>query len=200
MTLDRRNRRSLAGLAGVVAFMGAAAWASVPLYDWFCRVTGFDGSPLTADSTAGETLDQTVTIRFDASLESGMPWNFRPAAREIEVRLGESVLAYYEAHNPGTKPVAGSASYNVYPFTAGGYFVKIDCFCFEEQVLQPGETVSMPVNFYVDPDIVNDPEASSAAAITLSYTFHRIALPAEERSAAAPFEARSRQTESFRDI
>ena len=200
MTLDRRNRRSLAGLAGVVALMSAAAWASVPLYDWFCRVTGFDGSPLTADTAAGEILDQTVKIRFDASIESGMPWNFRPVDREIEVRLGESVLAYYEAHNPDSSPVAGSASYNVYPFTAGGYFVKIDCFCFEEQVLQPGETVSMPVNFYVDPDIVNDPEASAAAAITLSYTFHRIDLPAEALSAAAPAGTGISENETFRDI
>ena len=129
-----------------------------------------------------------------------MPWNFRPVHREIEVKLGESVLAHYEAHNPGNSPVAGSASYNVFPFTAGGYFVKIDCFCFEEQVLQPGESVSMPVNFYVDPDIVNDPEASSAAAITLSYTFHRIALPAEDLPDSAQAEMRSGQTESIRDI
>ncbi len=184
MTLANRNRRVLALLAGVVALAGGAAWASVPLYDWFCRVTGYGGATVTAESPADEILQKTIKIRFDASLERGMPWDFRPAEREIDVRIGESVIAYYHAGNPTDRPVAGTASYNVYPFTAGGYFVKVDCFCFEEQVLQPGESVMMPVSFYVDPDIVNDQEASSAAVITLSYTFHRTELPAETHAAA----------------
>ena len=185
MTLAERNRRVLIHLACVVALTGGAAWASVPLYDWFCRVTGFGGATVTAESPGEEILDHTIKVRFDASLERGMPWDFRPADRVIEVRIGESVIAHYQASNPTDLPVAGTASYNVYPFSAGGYFVKVDCFCFEEQVLQPGESVMMPVSFYVDPDILNDREAASTESITLSYTFHRTELPAETDAASA---------------
>lgn len=184
MSLADRNKRSLLMLLAVVTFTGSAAWASVPLYDWFCRVTGYGGATITADAVGDEILNQKVKIRFDASTARGMPWDFVPVEREIEVRLGESVVAFYEASNPTSKAVAGTASYNVYPFSAGGYFVKVDCFCFEEQVLQPGESVLMPVNFYVDPDILNDQEASSAATITLSYTFHETNIPVDSADAA----------------
>lgn len=172
-----KNQRTLGALAGVAIFMCAGAWASVPFYDWFCRVTGFGGTTLEADNLGTEILDSTIKVRFDASLERGMPWQFRPVEREIELNIGESALAFYEAYNGTGEPVAGSASYNVYPFSAGGYFVKIDCFCFEEQVLAAGERVLMPVSFYVDPEIVGDPEAKLIESITLSYTFHRIDLP-----------------------
>jgi cytochrome c oxidase assembly protein subunit 11 len=125
-----------------------------------------------------------VTVRFDGSLERGMPWTFKPVERTMELRLGEVGLAFYEAHNPTDRPIAGTASYNVAPYAAGGYFSKIDCFCFEMQVLQPGETVLMPVTFYVDPAIVNDAEAGGIKNITLSYTFHQTELPEEQASLA----------------
>ncbi|WP_223421775.1 cytochrome c oxidase assembly protein [Tateyamaria pelophila] len=162
---------------GLVVFMGGLAWASVPFYDWFCRVTGFGGTTGVSEVASDEILDQTIKIRFDASLERNMPWEFKPMAREMELRIGETGLAFYEAYNPTDKPVAGSASYNVAPYEAGGFFSKIDCFCFEEQVLAPGERVQMPVTFYVDPEIVTDRDAKYVHSITLSYTFYEIDLP-----------------------
>ena len=183
MKLEGKNKTA-AQAVGVVLLMGSLAWASVPFYDWFCRVTGFGGATLTADAASDVVLDKTIKIRFDASLERDMPWEFKPVVREMEVKIGETGLAFYEAYNPTDRPVAGSASYNVAPFSTGGYFTKIDCFCFEEQVLQPGERVEMPVTFYVDPEIVEDREAKFAKQITLSYTFYEIELPSEQ--AAAP--------------
>ncbi|MFT4619393.1 MAG: cytochrome c oxidase assembly protein subunit 11 [Sulfitobacter sp.] len=171
-------------LVGVVAFMGALGFASVPLYDLFCRVTGYGGTTGYAESGSDLILERTITIKFDASLERDMPWEFRPEVREMEVRIGETGLAFYEAYNPTDRPVAGSAAYNVAPFSAGGFFVKIDCFCFEEQVLQPGERVLMPVTFFVDPEIVDDADAAGIPHITLSYTFYEIDLPEETASLA----------------
>lgn len=161
----------------LVLFMGALAWASVPFYDWFCRVTGFGGVTGVSDIAPDDVLDQTIKIRFDGSLHSAMPWTFKPVAREMEVRIGETGLAFYEAYNPTNRPIAGSASYNVTPYQAGGFFNKIQCFCFEEQVLQPGERVQMPVTFYVDPEIVQDRDGKHIHTITLSYTFYEIDLP-----------------------
>lgn len=161
----------------VVVLMGGLAWASVPFYDWFCRVTGFGGATGVASVGSDEILDQTIKIRFDASKDRDMPWEFKPVERTMEVRIGETGLAFYEAYNPTDRPVAGQASYNVTPYAAGGYFDKIQCFCFEEQVLQPGERVQMPVTFFVDPEIVEDREAKYVHTITLSYTFHEIDLP-----------------------
>lgn len=161
----------------LVVFMGGLAWASVPFYDWFCRVTGFGGTTGVSEVASAEILDQTIKIRFDASLERSMPWEFKPVVREMELRIGETGLAFYEAYNPTDKPVAGAASYNVAPYEAGGFFSKIDCFCFEEQVLAPGERVQMPVTFYVDPEIVTDRDAKYVHSITLSYTFYQIDLP-----------------------
>ncbi|WP_259919497.1 cytochrome c oxidase assembly protein [Jannaschia sp. M317] len=157
--------------------MGSLGWAAVPLYDLFCRVTGYGGTTSQADAGSDIVLDQTVLVRFDASRERGMPWTFKPVVPSMEVRIGATSLAFYEAHNPTDKPVAGTASFNVAPYAAGPHFVKIDCFCFEEQILQPGETVSMPVTFFVDPEIVDDPEAKGIPEITLSYTFHVMDLP-----------------------
>lgn len=169
--------KTVAQTLGVVVVMGGLAWASVPFYNWFCQVTGFGGTPSVSEVASDEILDQTIKIRFDASLERNMPWEFKPVVREMELRIGETGLAFYEAYNPTDKPVAGSASYNVAPFRAGGFFTKIDCFCFEEQVLAPGERVQMPVTFYVDPEIVTDRDAKYVRSITLSYTFYQIDLP-----------------------
>ena len=172
--------RTVAKLVGVVVFMGGLAWASVPLYDWFCRVTGFGGTPLTSTDSPDVILERTVNVRFDASIERDMPWEFRPVEREMEIRIGETGLAFYEAYNPTNRPIAGSAAFNVFPYEAGGFFTKIACFCFEEQVLQPGELVMMPVTFYVDPAMVDDRDAKYTHSITLSYTFYQIDLPPDE--------------------
>lgn len=161
----------------VVVFMGGLAWASVPFYDWFCRVTGFGGATDVAETGSDDILDQTISVRFDASLERDMPWEFRPVEREMTLRIGETGLAFYEAYNPTNRPIAGSASYNVTPYEAGGFFYKIQCFCFEEQVLEPGERVEMPVTFFVDPELVTDRDAKFVHTITLSYTFYEIDLP-----------------------
>ena len=176
--------RTAAMLVTVVLLMGGLAWASVPLYDWFCRVTGYGGATNVAETGSDVILDETITIRFDASLDRDMPWEFRPVEREMTIRLGETGLAFYEAHNPTDRPVAGQASYNVAPFAAGQFFDKIDCFCFVEQVLQPGETVQMPVSFYVDPAILEDREGKYVNSITLSYTFYEIDLPEEQAALA----------------
>jgi len=147
-------------LVGVAAVMLSLSFAAVPFYDWFCRVTGYAGTVSVAEQGADKVLDRTIDIRFDASLEAGMPWEFKPQVHK-------------------------TASYNVMPDLAGGYFTKIECFCFTEQVLQPGERVIMPVSFYVDPSIVDDPEAGLIKEITLSYTFHETALPDQQAALAA---------------
>lgn len=179
-------------LAYLVALVVTLAFSTIviipPFYDWFCRVTGFAGSTAVAEAGSDRILDQTVKVRFDASLEQGMPWTFRPVVPSMQIRIGETGLAFFEAHNPTSRPVAGTASYNVFPYAAGGFFTKIDCFCFQEQILQPGETVQMPVSFYVDPAMVDDPEGRFVQEIVLSYTFHETPLP-EVQAALTPSDA-----------
>lgn len=175
--------RTVTQLVGLVVVMGGLAWASVPFYDWFCRVTGFGGVPGVASQNSNDIMDQTIKIRFDASKARDMPWEFKPMEREMELRIGETGLAFYEAYNPTDRPVAGQAAYNVTPYEAGGFFIKIECFCFTEQVLQPGERVEMPVTFYVDPEIVTDRDAKYTHTITLSYTFYEIDLPETAQAA-----------------
>lgn len=180
------TKRTAVQLVGVVVTMASLSFAAVPFYDWFCRVTGFGGTTSVAETGSDVVLDQTVKVRFDASLEQGMPWTFKPVVRSMEVRIGETGLAFYEAHNPTDRPVAGTASFNVYPYAAGGYFTKIECFCFTEQVLQPGETVQMPVSFFVDPAMVEDIEGQFVHEIVLSYTFHETPLSEEQAALTTP--------------
>ena len=177
-------KRTAFGLAGLVVFMVGMSFAAVPLYDLFCRVTGYGGT--TAEGTGSDTiLDQTISVRFDASQHRNMAWEFRaPDPRVMELQIGQTGLAFFEAHNPTDRVIAGQASYNVTPYTAGAFFTKIDCFCFTEQVLQPGQTVQMPVTFYVDPEILNDREAKFVQEITLSYTFFEIDIPEGQVSLA----------------
>ncbi|MDO8982960.1 cytochrome c oxidase assembly protein [Cypionkella sp.] len=174
------QKKTAAMLAGVAVVMLSLSFAAVPFYNWFCRVTGYAGTTSVAATGADEVLEQTVKIRFDASLEAGMPWEFRAVQPSMTIRIGETGLAFYEAYNPTDKAVGGQASYNVTPDQSGGYFTKIECFCFTEQILQPGERVQMPVSFYVDPSIVKDPEASLIKEITLSYTFHVADIPQKQ--------------------
>lgn len=180
------QNRTAIYLVGVAVTMASLSFAAVPFYDWFCRVTGFGGTTGVATAAPGTILDRTVVVKFDASTERGMPWEFRPVQREMTVRIGENALAFYEAYNPTDRVVAGTASYNVAPDAAGGYFDKIACFCFTEQVLQPGERVEMPVSFFVDPEIVKDPEGRFVKEITLSYTFYETPLPEEQAALAVP--------------
>ncbi|WP_138465420.1 cytochrome c oxidase assembly protein [Poseidonocella sp. HB161398] len=184
MKLDG-TRKTLAATIGTVLFMGAMAWAAVPFYSWFCQVTGFGGTTGVAAGGAHDVLEREITIRFDGSKDRNMPWEFRPLQREMKLKIGETGIAFYEATNPTGRTIAGSATYNVTPYEAGGFFTKIDCFCFTLQVLEPGETVQMPVTFYVDPEIVDDRDAKFVHTITLSYTFYETDLP-EDHAEVAP--------------
>lgn len=181
------NNRMLALLGSMVVGLTFTTIVIIPpFYDWFCRVTGFGGTTSVAETGADTVLDQTVKVRFDASLEQGMPWTFKPVERSMDIRIGETGLAFYEAHNPTDRPVAGTATFNVYPFSAGGYFTKIACFCFTEQVLQPGETVLMPVSFFIDPAMAENSEGQFVREIMLSYTFHETPLPEEQAALDTP--------------
>lgn len=175
--LQRKNRRIAIYCAATVAFMVAGAFASAPLYDLFCRATGFAGTPLRAAKAPGAVADAAgetlVTVRFNADVAPGMPWKFQPVQREIKVRPGEETLAFYRAINPTARTVVGTASFNVTPEKAGQYFNKIACFCFTEQQLNPGQSVDMPVSFFVDPELLKDPKTRDVVDITLSYTFFR---------------------------
>jgi cytochrome c oxidase assembly protein subunit 11 len=179
-----RNTRLALRLGAVVVVMVALSFAAVPFYDWFCRSTGFGGTTATAVAPSSGIVERTIEVRFDANTAPDMPWEFRPVHRTMQVRLGETGLAEFEAYNPTDAVVAGSASYNVAPYAAGGYFTKIACFCFELQVLGPGERVTMPVTFYVDPSMLEDTEARHLNAVTLSYTMHRAEVPEAELAAA----------------
>ncbi len=174
--IDRRNRKvGLIALGGALAMLGLG-YASVPLYRLFCEVTGYAGTTrrASADEAAAVRLaDGEVTVRFDANIERGMPWTFTPEAARDTVRLGGRHMAFFHAVNNSDQPVTGRATFNVEPEQAGRYFNKVQCFCFEEQTLKPGEEVRMPVVYYVDPAIKDDPEAKDIDTITLSYTFHQ---------------------------
>jgi cytochrome c oxidase assembly protein subunit 11 len=173
----RSNRTLALGLAAVVVLMVGASFAAVPLYDWFCRVTGYGGTTSVAVAPGGAVTDRWVTVSFDANTMPDMPWEFRPKQRSMRLRVGETGLAFYEAYNPTDGPIAGQAAFNVVPFAAGAYFDKIACFCFELQVLGPGERVDMPVSFFVDPAMLEDVEARGVTGITLSYTMYPADLP-----------------------
>jgi len=169
-----RNGRMAMGLAVVVAGMVGLSFASVPLYRLFCQVTGYGGTPKTENVAQSTSIsERTIKVRFDANTNPKLPWRFMPQQKEVEVRLGEQVLAFYEARNLSATTTTGTATFNVTPFKAAPYFSKIDCFCFTEQSLEAGQEVPMPVQFYVDPEIFEDPGTKEVKTITLSYTFHR---------------------------
>jgi len=180
----RSNRRTALGLAAIVVLMVGASFAAVPLYDLFCRVTGYGGTTSVATGPAAALTDRWVTVSFDANTAAGMDWDFRPKQRSMRLRVGETGLAFYEARNPTDRPLAGQAGFNVVPFAAGVYFDKIACFCFELQVLEPGQRIDMPVSFYVDPAMLDDIEARGVTEITLSYTMYPADLPETDLSGA----------------
>ena len=168
-----RNKRVLWSCVFVVGGMVGLSYASVPLYKLFCQVTGFGGTTQVASESQVEVSEKTIKVRFNADVNSGLNWQFKPEQREITVRLGEDNLAYYMAENMSLTPITGQATYNVTPLKAGQYFNKIACFCFDEQTLEPGQRVDMPVSFYVDPAIAEDINTRDVKTITLSYTFFK---------------------------
>jgi cytochrome c oxidase assembly protein subunit 11 len=172
-SLARRNGRTAAWAALIVAAMVGLAFASVPLYRIFCQVTGFGGTTqMAVGGEAPGTVGRMISVRFDANTSSALPWRFRPVDNRRQVAIGARNIALYEAENLSSVPVAGTATFNVTPAQAGQYFTKIQCFCFTEQLLRPGEQMRMPVIFYVDPKILDDPNTRDISEITLSYTFY----------------------------
>jgi cytochrome c oxidase assembly protein subunit 11 len=168
-----------------VAAMVGAAYAAVPFYDWFCRVTGFAGTTQVATKAPGEVLARKITVRFDSNVSGGLPWKFVPEQNSIEVRLGEVVIVNYRVINEAARATRGQAAYNVTPLTVGSYFQKINCFCFTEQTMAPGEEREMAVVFYVDPALAQDAEQDNLGTITLSYTFYPIREPARPLATSA---------------
>jgi cytochrome c oxidase assembly protein subunit 11 len=179
-SLSRRRSSDIivAAACGVfVAFMVGAAYAAVPFYTWFCRTTGFGGIPQIVTAAPGMTSDRHLTIRFDSNIGPGLPWRFEPERTSIDVRLGEVVTVYYKATNLSARDTDAQAVYNVAPTTVGSYFDKINCFCFTEQHLGPGESRDMAVVFYVDPVLAKDSDQDDLNTITLSYTFYPLHAP-----------------------
>ncbi len=172
-----KKKKTIFYLVFLVLFMTSASFLSVPFYNWFCKVTGYGGATNVAQKESDIISDKVISVRFDASLEKGLEWEVKPVQRNMTLNLGETGLAFYEAYNPTDKPIAAQASFNVVPFSVGNFFNKIECFCFTEQILQPGEKIKMPVSFYVDPDLINNLESKNVTSVTLSYTFYKIDLP-----------------------
>ena len=173
MTAEKLSQNQRTGLivGGVVLFMVAMSFAAVPAYRAFCQVTGWGGTTQRAVAAADRTLERTITIRFDSTVSDGLAWRFKPEQVSQTLHIGETGLAFYEAENLASTPVAGRASFNVTPAKAGLYFKKIECFCFTEQTLQPGESVSMPVTYFIDPALADDKNLDDVQTITLAYTF-----------------------------
>lgn len=166
-----KNRRVGYALAGVVVGMVGLAYASVPLYDLFCRVTGYGGTTQRADVAPDTISDRHFTIQFNADISPDLPWSFRPAQGAVDVQAGEERLAFFHAVNQSNTALVGTAVFNVTPQKAGAYFNKLACFCFEKQRLEPGQAMDFPVSFFVDPEIADDPNLNDVKTITLSYTF-----------------------------
>ncbi len=173
---SKRRMAITAGIvAGAVAAMTGLSFAAVPLYDMFCKVTGYGGTTQQATAAPTRVLDRTIEIRFDANVSADLPIEFEPVQRIETLRLGQSGLAFYRVRNLSDQPVTAIASYNVAPHKAGIYFQKLECFCFQDQVLAPGESAELPVIFFVDPELASDPDTEEVERITLSYTFFRSA-------------------------
>lgn len=169
--MERRNMRVVAICASVVAGMIGVSYAAVPLYQLFCQVTGYGGTTQRVEQYSDAVLDRTIRVRFDANVSNALGWEFKPVQREVELKIGETTQISYLATNIGKEPISGQATFNVTPQAAGAYFNKVECFCFTETLLQSGESLDMPVVFFVDPEIVDAPETKNINTITLSYTF-----------------------------
>lgn len=188
--LVRKNARTGLIVMGVVAFMVGLAFASVPLYDLFCRVTGFGGTPQVSGVAPGVILDREITVSFNTDTGAAMPWDFKPELPRVKVKIGQRALISFSAHNRTNAETAGTALYNVTPPKVGKYFYKTQCFCFDRQVLAPGQKTHFPVVFYIDPAIADDPTMNDVTDITLSYTFYEADSPALERAMEAYYSAK----------
>ena len=185
---QKRNRYIFAGLIGMVVVMNGFAYATVPAYRAFCQKFGFAGTPrveASAPATENILIERLITIRFNSDIDTSLNWRFKPVQRSIDLHVGETGLAFFEAKNRHETEITGTATFNVTPLKAAPYFVKIQCFCFTEQTLEPGETAQMPVTFYVDPEIAEDKNLDDVKTITLSYTFFRDQDSDAAREAAA---------------
>ena len=189
---SRRRDIMVAAACGVfVAAMVGAAYAAVPLYNWFCRTTGFAGTPQVASAAPGQVLDRKITVRFDANVLGGLPWRFAPEQSSVEVKVGEVVTVSYTVVNEAARETVGIASYNVSPPTAGAFFSKINCFCFTDQRLKAGEKREMTVVFFLDPKLAQDSEQDGLNTITLSYTMYPVRQPEPPRAESGPAPGRS---------
>ena len=187
MSQKKKNAQILGLIVSVVFLMGALAYASVPLYRLFCQVTGFGGTTQQAESIPDKIYDRVINVRFNADINTKLPWSFKPTEVAMDINVGQTGLTFYEAANTSDTPVVGTATYNVTPHKAGQYFHKVQCFCFEEQLLKPGEGINMPVQFYIDPEILSDPNLDDVHTITLSYTFFK--AQSQELAEALKFDA-----------
>ncbi|MCF3580038.1 cytochrome c oxidase assembly protein [Planktothrix agardhii 1811] len=183
--LQRRNRRVMGGAFAVVFGMVGLSFAAVPLYDLFCRVTGFGGTPMIGQAAPAQPGEALVTVRFNANTQPNLPWRFEPAQPSVQLRVGEEGMGFYRARNLSAAPATGISTYNVTPEVVGKYFHKVACFCFEEQTLAPGQEVDMPLAFWVDPRIAEDPNTRGIRTITINYTFFRSLNDAERAGALA---------------
>jgi cytochrome c oxidase assembly protein subunit 11 len=166
-----RRRRTALLCAGFAFTMAGIAFASAPLYNLFCRITGYGGTPLVGTAGASRVLDRTITVRFDANVAAGLSWRFLPETPQVEARLGDTQTVFYKVRNDGPAASTGIATFNVQPGQAGAFFIKLQCFCFTEQTLQPGETIDSAVAFYIDPSLAADETVKDLSSITLSYTY-----------------------------
>ena len=179
--LSRQHRKVAGASAFVVCLMVGLSFAAVPLYQIFCQVTGYGGTTQRSAAHTGSVLDKMITVRFDSNTAKGLNWRFKPAEQTVDLKIGANKLAFYRATNTSNETLRGTATFNVTPEIAGSYFNKIECFCFTEQTLAPGQTVEMPVSFFIDPEIMQDSDARELSEITLSYTF----FPVKETADAA---------------
>ena len=169
--LKAQNKKSIIIISFIVLFMLSLSFAAVPLYDIFCRVTGFGGTTQIASTAPGSTGQPDINVRFESSTSSSLNWDFYAKSKVVTIPIGEEKTIFYFAKNLSDKPIVGTATFNVTPAKVGQYFMKIDCFCFVEQLLKPGESMNMPVTFFIDPDIYKDENVKEVNEITLSYTF-----------------------------
>ncbi|MCU0732968.1 MAG: cytochrome c oxidase assembly protein [Hyphomonas sp.] len=189
VSASRGNRKVVMYCLGGLLFMSSLTAASPTLYSIFCQVTGYGGTTQRANAPSQTVLDRVVTVRFDANVSPKLAWKFEPVQHTMDVKVGENALAFYRATNTSDQPLKGTAAFNVAPEAAGIYFNKIECFCFTEQTLQPGQSVEMPVSFFIDPKIVEDRDTQQLSNLTLSYVFYPIDRTAEAEKAAPPVKA-----------
>ena len=172
-----RHRRVALALSGLAAGMLGLAYAAVPLYVLFCQITGYDGTPRRASKPSDTVLERTIAVRLDANVARDLGWEFKPVQNTVKLKLGENGLTHYIATNTSREVLVGTATFNVTPAAAGPYFNKLECFCFTEQRLEPGQSLEMPVSFFIDPELAAFKDLSNLSEITLSYTFHRVVAP-----------------------